>query len=228
MQNQNNSSAPPAMSTLNAADWGTFFDRVKQAFTVHLASVQWPAEDNPVFVEDFPKAKTGQGYDQTFDVILWNVHSSRMAVTAKQGLNGPITPHGLQLRGRRPSPTKFGYLEEVWGWQEQMTAQFTVFAKSNQRANELVSWFHRMLMQYAFSYKFFQPVGVVDFRFEERMPDEKSQDFGQELYLRKLRYAVRLNLQDAYEAKTLEDIHLDAGMTIGGEVASFEINHDGQ
>ena len=151
-----------------------------------------------------------------------------MATTAKQGINGPIVPHGLQLRVRRPSPTKLGYLEETWGWSEQMTAQFTVYAKSNQRANELVSWFHRMMMQYAFSFKFFQAVGVCDFRFEERLPDEKSQDFGQELYLRKLRYAVRINLQDVYEAKTLEDIHIGAGMTAGGEVASFDVNHDGQ
>ena len=91
-----------------------------------------------------------------------------------------------------------------------------------------MSWFHRMMMQYAFAYKFFQSVGVCDFRFEERMPDKKSQDFGQELYLRKLRYAVRINLQDVYEAKTLEDIHIGAGMTTGGEVASFDVNHDGQ
>src|ERR1019366_4840795 len=96
------------------------------------------------------------------------------------------------------------------------------------RSSDLVSWFHRMMMQYAFAYKFFQARGVTYFAFEERMPDEKSQDFGQELYLRKLRYAVRINLQDVYEAKTLEDIHIGAGMTTGGEVASFDVNHDGQ
>jgi hypothetical protein len=228
MQNSLPNPPPPTMSTLGAVDWSTFFDRVQHAFTLHLASMEWPPENNPVFVEDFPKARSGNGYDTAFDVILWNVHSSRMATTAKQGINGPIVPHGLQLRVRRPSPTKLGYLEETWGWSEQMTAQFTVYAKSNQRANELVSWFHRMMMQYAFSFKFFQAVGVCDFRFEERLPDEKSQDFGQELYLRKLRYAVRINLQDVYEAKTLEDIHIGAGMTAGGEVASFDVNHDGQ
>jgi hypothetical protein len=215
------------MSTLVAADWSTFFDRVKQAFDLQLASMEWPPEDNPVFVEDFPRIKTGT-YDTTFDVILWNVHGSQMAVTASQGLNGPIRPNGLQFRGSRPSPAKFGYTEETWGWWEQMTAQFTIYAKSNRRANELVSWFHRMMMQYAFSEKFFQAAGVCHFAFDARLPDEKSQDFGQELYLRKLRYAVRLNLQDVYEAKTLEDVVISAGRLSGGPQTSFEVNHDGQ
>jgi hypothetical protein len=228
MQNQNHNSPEPVRSTLDAADWSTFFVRVKQAFDLHLASMAWPAEQNPVFVEDFPKAKTGGGYDTTFDVILWNVHGSKMATTAQHGPNGPIKPNGLQLRGRRQSPSKAGYLEETWGWWEQMSAQFTVYAKSNQRANELVSWFHRMMMQYAFSYKFFSAAGICHFAFEERLPDEKTQDFGQELYLRKLRYSVRINLQDVYEAKTLEDVVISAGMQPGGHLTSFEVNHDGQ
>lgn len=86
---------------------------------------------------------------------------------------------------------------------------------------------HRMMMQYAFGYKFFQAVGVCHFAFEERLPDRKTQDFGQELYLRELRYAVRINLQDVYEAKTLEDVMISAGMT-GGALTSFEVNNDGQ
>ena len=216
------------MSTMGAADWSTFFDAVKAVFDLHLASMEWPPENNPVFVEDFPKEKTGAGYDTTFDVILWNVHGSRMAVMAQNGLNGPIRPNGIQLRGRRPSPTKLGYVEETWGWKESMTAQFTVYAKSNQRANELVTWFHRMMLQYAFGYKFFQGRGVTYFAFEERMPDRKSQDFGQELYIRELRYAVHLNLQDVFEAKTLEDVTISASMRHGGELATFDVNNDGQ
>ena len=228
MQNSLPNSLPPAMSTLAAADWSTFFETVQQAFTLHLASMEWPPEDNPVFVEDYPKARTGGGYDHTFDVILWSVHGSHMATTAQHGPNGPVRPNGIQFRGTRPSPKKLGYFEEVWGWWESMTVQFTVYAKSNERANELVSWFHRMMMQYAFIYKFFQARGVTYFAFEERLADEKSQDFGQELFLRKLRYAVRINLQDVYEAKTLEDVTLAAGITPGGEVISFDVNHDGQ
>jgi maltose-binding protein MalE len=132
------------------------------------------------------------------------------------------------LAARRPASTKLGYIEETWGWKEQMTAQFTVYAKSNQRANELVSWFHRMMMQYAFGYKFFQGRGVCYFAFEERLADRKSQDFGQELYIRELRYAVHLNLQDVFEAKTLEDVTISTTAKVGGELASFDVNNDGQ
>jgi hypothetical protein len=60
------------------------------------------------------------------------------------------------------------------------------------------------------------------------MPDRKSQDFGQELYIRELRYAVHLNLQDVFEAKTLEDVTISASMRHGGELATFDVNNDGQ
>jgi hypothetical protein len=119
-------------------------------------------------------------------------------------------------------------VEETWGWKESMTAQFTVYAKSNQRANELAIWFHRMMLQYAFGYKFFQGRGITYFAFEERLPDRKSQDFGQELYIRELRYAVHLNLQDVFEAKTLEDVTISASMRHGGELTTFDVNNDGQ
>ena len=158
-------------------------------------------------------------------MILWSVHGSEMAQTDNKGAR---IPHGIQCRGRRRHPDKLGYLQETWGWWEEMVTQFTVYAKSNARANELVSWFHRMMMVYTFGYRFFQARGVSFLKFEGRQPDEKTQDFGQELYVRKLRYRVRISLQDVYDSKTLEDVVINVGMRPGGQVASFEVNHDGQ
>src|ERR1044072_8037568 len=103
MQYGNNIPPDALQSTLPALDWNTFFETVQQAFNVELQASQWPDSDKPVYVEDFPKQTTSQGYDTSLDVILWSVHGSVMSTTAKHGPHGPITPNGIHLRGRQPS-----------------------------------------------------------------------------------------------------------------------------
>ena len=209
-----------------AVEWNTFFDAVAEAMKLHMDTTRMPDSLRPVFIEDFPKQRQGSGYDTRLDVILWSVESSAMAPTSN---GGDRIPHGIQLRGRRPSPDKAGYLVETWGWWELMTAKFTVYAKSNARVNELTAWFHRMLMVYAFGYHFFQARGVSYFKFLKRRQDELSKEFGQELYRTHLLYEVRLGLRDDYEAKILENVVVDLKARPGGPVDTFEVNaRDGQ
>ena len=209
---------------MQAVEWNTFFDAVAGAMRFRMDAVEMPQELRPIFVEDFPRQREGAGFDTTLDVILWSVDASGMAPTSNKG---DRIPNGIQLRGVRPSPTKAGYVLETWGWWELITARFTVYAKSNARVNELTSWFHRTMMVSAFGYRLFQARGVSYFKFLERQRDELSTEYGQDLYRTHLLYQARLDLRDEYEAKVLESVALNLGMTAGGPVATFEVDSDG-
>ena len=47
-------SSAPQLSTMPGADWNTFFDVVRKAFTAQLQQMSWPDSQKPVYVEDFP------------------------------------------------------------------------------------------------------------------------------------------------------------------------------
>lgn len=210
-------------SSLDTVDWSTFFDAVKEFLDLHLEATQWIPEDKPVFRESFPRVREGK-FDEKFDVIAWSVQGSEMAQTDNAGAR---KPHGIQLRGSEPHPTKHGYKKEVWGWWECMVPRFSIYAKTNERANELAKWFHFNFMIYAHRNKFFQSRGVRYFKFLRRLPDRKTADFGQELYVRELEYEVHLNIQCAYEAKVLEDVVVSVASRQGGEVSAIEVINDG-
>jgi hypothetical protein len=201
-------------------EWDTFFDAVESAMKLHEDSTRMPDSLRPVFIEDFPKEREGK-FDTSLDVILWAVDASAMAPSSN---SGDRVPNGIMLLGEQPCRDKAGYLTQTWGWKELMTARFTVYAKSNERVNELTAWFHRMMMIYAFGYKFFQARGVSWFKFLKRERDELSTEFGQVLYRTHLLYEVRLDLRNDYEAKLLDTAVVNLGMRRGGEVEEFDVN----
>jgi hypothetical protein len=214
---------PPYRSAKTAADWNTFFDAVQTAFALHVKETPFEGK-SPVLVEDFPKMREGK-FDTDLDVILWRVFGSVMAPTDNANRR---VPNGLRVMGDVQSPTKLGYREVTVGWWELLCSEFQIYSKTNARANKLAVWFHRFMMQYAFSLRFFKAYGVTYFKFEGRLPDEKTQDFGEELYVRKLRYEARISLQNVMDAKTLEGIDLRVGSPTS-EIQVFHLNHeDGQ
>jgi len=83
------------------------------------------------------------------------------------------------------------------------------------------------MMVSAFGYRLFQARGVSYFKFLERQRDELSTEYGQDLYRTHLLYQARLDLRDEYEAKVLESVALNLGMTAGGPVSIFEVDSDG-
>lgn len=195
-------------SPLPSANWQTFFDVVNKAFQVHLISQGPPGQKAPKFLSDYPKDNNGH-FDSSFDVILYHTAGSKMAPMDNAG--GRV-PKGPQRREIKPHPTKARYNLVTIGWWELLTAKFTIYSLSHDRADELVMWFHRMMMRYTFQLDFFRARGVQDLRFIEREADEFSTKFDQELYIRSLTYSARLELLDSYEFKDLESIAL----TIGG------------
>jgi hypothetical protein len=211
---------PPLLSSKPAVNWNTYFDAVSQAFSLHLAAMQWPADQCPVLVEDFPRIREGQ-FDTSFDVILWTVHSSVMAPWDNRGER---VPNGITNFGAVPNKQKTGYLEVTAGWKECLTSEFQIYAKSNARANYLATWFHEFWMLYTFSLKFFKGFGVDYARYVGREKDEKNQDFGEVLYLRRLRYETRLALVHSLDAKTIESASLSIGVTSTGEQSTYELS----
>lgn len=210
-------------STLAASDWTTFFGAVALAVQTEVTRLKWAADQIPIFTEDFPKVREGQ-FDTRFDVILWSVHHSMPAQTDNKGVR---RPNGIWKQVQKKSPDKYGYLQVDTAWQEEMVAEFTILAKTNSRGNELVRWFHRLMMNYAFALDFFRARGINYFAFLERTADAKTQDFGQELYTRTLRYKVRLELLDTWETKTLEAVNLTVSSHDGGEIQSSTRTYDG-
>lgn len=194
---------PPAtLSSQPAVDHLTLFDAFRAAFEYALASIQWPASDKPVLVKEFPKTREGK-FDDKFDVILYKVCGSRIASTSN---GSPRRPTGLSLLRVVDHPSMAGYKQVMVGWQEEVSVEFTVLAKSNQRADELATWFHRMIMVYAHGMMFFKSRGINYLVFQERLEDSMTKDFGQELYKRPLRYNLRLDLQDTAAAKTWDSL----------------------
>src|SRR5665213_807694 len=188
---------------LPSVDWSGFFAAVNEAFILHLASQGPPGQKAPVFVATYPKDNLGN-FKSDFDVILFDNNGCVRAATDPSG--GRRYPKGPNPRETKPHPTKDRYSIVTLGWWEMMDAQFQIVSLSHDRANELVDWFHWMMMQYT-GLGFFKDRGVHYLTFESRGPEEFSRAFGQEMYTRKLNYNVRLELLQNFEVKDLESVH---------------------
>lgn len=198
-------SPPRVRSSRPAADYTGFFQALKQAFDLHTKSTQVPDDWKPLLAEDYPKERTGAGFDHAFDVILFHVVEAAPAATSNDGSRRPQAP---VLRETRKHPGKAGYHQLTFGWKEEALVQFTLCAKSNAQANRMVPWFQRFLMAYIYGYQFFASRGVEKFYFLRRLEDTTTQKYGQELYVRSLQYHVRLNFLDECEVKDLESVHI--------------------
>lgn len=196
---------PRVQSTLPAVDYETFFDIVHKAFNLYLDEEQVPVERRPVLVREYPKDRQGK-FDHNFDVIVYQICYARLSGTDPSGTNRvPRTP--LQ-REDRPHPEKKHYRQIIYGWWEDVTAEFVSFSKTPLEASRLATMFHRFIMRYAHGLKYFKAHGVDNFKFLERADDKTTRDFGQELSSRSLKYQFRLNFQEVYEAKTLEVVEV--------------------
>lgn len=191
-------------SPLPGVDWITFFDAVEEAFNLYLQSAGPPGQKAPIFVSDFPKDNNGN-FDTSFDVILYHTAGSIRSGTDPSGKRR--IPKGPNMREVKPHPNKGRYSLVTMGWWETMTVCFTTYALSHDRADEVGCWFHRMMMQFILL-GFFKMRGVNDLRFDQRYADEFSKQYGQELYVRKYSYNVRLELKQSFEVKDLESINI--------------------
>jgi hypothetical protein len=213
----------PSRSGQPAADHIGFFKAVQRAYALHLKAQAISADLAPRLVEDYPRDRNGQKFDTSFDVVLFRVAGSQPATLAKG-----IQPTGMIAFGSEPSRSKAGYHDYTRGWIEEATVEFSVYAKSNARANEVAVWFHRFMMFYGFSEQFFKAQGVPFFGFKARLPDEKVTEFGQDLYKRTLQYVIRLQFLEVAEAKDLETLHVISGEgTPVSPAAEFDITADG-
>lgn len=179
--------------------------------------MRWSDQDKPVLVEDYPREREGGGYDTKFDVILMNIEGSAPppVASAASRIGGTGTGRAIGFKSViEEHPEKNGYRLVKRMWAEELIVQFLIHSKSNRRANELAAWFHRTLILYAHSMQFFRSRGINWFRFHQRLADAKTKEYGQELYLRPLQYALRLELIDTAEIKTLDSIELTVAPVI--------------
>ena len=193
-------------SALPAVHWDSFFYAVEEAFKLNIQSAGPPGQRAPVFVTDFPKTNEGN-FDTSFDVIVFHILGSEMAATSPD--NKRRVPKGPTTREAKPFPGKAGYTLLTLGWWEMMSVQFTIYSLSHARADQLVAWFHTMMMRYTFNLNFFKQRGVNYLHFAGRGADEFTREYGQEIYKRTLKYDVRLELLQHFSIKNLEAIELE-------------------
>ena len=190
---------------LPAVDWDTFFDAVGDAFRLHLESAGPPGHKEPILVSEFPKTNEGN-FDTSFDVILFHMVRSERAAMDPSGRNR--IPKGPTRREVKPHPCKARYSLVTIGWWELMTTRFSVHSLSRDRADQVTSWFHRMMMRYTFDLSFFKARGVHYMTFDHRGEDEFTREYGQEIYVRTLDYNVRLELLQSFEVKDIESFDI--------------------
>jgi|SRR5208282_2081852 len=193
---------------LPALDWDTFFDAVGEAFKLHLQTYGPPGQKAPTYTAEYPKDNLGN-FDTNFDVVTYHILESVRAGTDPTGRRR--VPKGPQLREVKPHPTKERYHVATTGWWELMKVQFTIISQSHSRADEITAWWARMMMRYIFDLRFFKARGVSYMTFDKRGEDKFERIYGQELYSRTLSYNVRLELQDSFEVKDLESLHIAIG-----------------
>lgn len=195
---------PPRLrSSLPAVDIGGFFEAVNDALKLHLQTEAWPAGTKPTFVHDFPKERIAKA-DDPFDLITFHVGGATMAPTSNDGNRVPPAP---ALREEKASTTYLGYNTKTLAWKEMVEVVFTIWSKSNKRADDMTSWFHSFLMQYAFGYRFFYARGVDWFRFLGRKEDEMMKIVeGQELYVRTLVYQIRIEYLQTLLEKQFDNL----------------------
>lgn len=186
-----------------------FFKAVQEAMQLHLKTAPLPGDKAPTLVEDFPKDRQGNP-DTSYDVIQWSVLESVPAGMDRSGHGRvPFRPLPREVISH---PDKAGYFLITYGWWEWATVVFTVFAKSNARANELAEWFHFFMMLYGQQLDFMRMRGVNKLQFMGRGRDEENERFGgQTLYMRPLKYAFRLEVLNTAEVKTLETVEFNLG-----------------
>lgn len=182
----------------------TIYQVFQDSFKLFLDGEQVPAANRPVLVEEYPKTREG-AYDHSFDVIMFRHVSSTLAATDPAGKRIPQAPI---VRETVDHPTKDGYSLVTRGWWEDTVLEFTVYSKSNLQANKLAVLFHRFAILYGTVYRVFNSRNINNFAFLGRGEDAKSKDFTTELYVRPLRYTMRLEYLIASDARKLETLEI--------------------
>lgn len=202
---------PPLRSSQPAADYDGFFRAVGEVIDLAQKEQSIPPEWKLKYVEEYPRSREGNGFDHSFDVITFKVVGAQP---------DPTTPRGLRRFDAHPSPNRARYHEVVEGWKENVVVQFEVLSKSNQTANQVAIWLHRVLMQYANAMRFFMARGVQTFRFVARLEDDVTKDFGQDLCRRRLRYSFTLSFLLPAISKDLETLHVEVSQLNASGAAS--------
>jgi hypothetical protein len=198
---------PPTRSSLPATDIPRFFDGVEKALALHIKSDGTPDGVSPQFEHSFPQERLSKA-DDPFDIITFRVLNSSMAPT----LNDGSTPRSPKQRQSTPHPELAGYNLAIWGWWEMVTVEFSVWSKSNARADILTDWFHKFIMKYATVLNFFMARGVSNFKFVSRGDDDFDPVERQEIYRRRLRYEFRLEYLVPLMEKTIQSVDINVGI----------------
>lgn len=206
IQPRNPRQIPRLRSAQPAVSPDEFFGIVKEGLDLYSASIQAPDNSAPIYIHSFPKKRITK-VDQPFDVITFKVLS---CVPAPVSNDGTVSRKPTTFETKDPNQT--GYVIKTDSYNELLTAEFTIWSKSNPTRSHLVTWFHRYMLQYANKYKFFEGRGADKFQFVGRGEDGFETHEEQEIYFGTLTYQVRIQWIDNYSERVIDQ------MTVVGQL----------
>lgn len=194
---------PRLRSARPAVDPDGFFAAVGDALDLYMQEETVPAGAVPFYEHSFPKERLSK-VDTPFDGITFRVLSSVPASRRNDG-----TTARKPFTFEEKDPAKFGYGKLTNAWFEVVTVEFTIWSKSNPNRGKLVNWFHRFMMRYANTYKFFEARGADQFTPVGRGEDGFETHEEQEIYFGTLTYQVRVQFLDTYSKRQLTQMTVD-------------------
>lgn len=195
---------PAKRSAHPAANAGQYFDVVSKALDLHQASEQ--TNRQLFFTHNYPKDRLAKA-DQEFSGIVFRVLSSTMTPTDNSGTRIPRAP---SRRETVLDPHKKGYVNITTGWKETLTSEFKIYTKASDTRGELVDWFHRFFMRYAYALEYFGTYGIDKIQFVGRGEDGYETQENQEVYFGTLTYQCQLEYLDIFSARVLDSLTLNA------------------
>ena len=183
----------------------TLFQQIEQALIFYKQVYRQPDGADLIYSYEFPKTRLSKKPGDPFDVVTFKVISSLPAPGKSATPVAPFT------RWTRDDPENKGYKLVMQQQKEMTICQFTIWSKSNFRAQLLTNWFHRFMRRLGFGYQFLKARGVDWFRFVARGEDKLDTQEGQELYFCTLQYEFRLTTNELSSSKTLEEIDIHLG-----------------
>jgi hypothetical protein len=206
---------PRLRSTHPAANPGEFFDVVEKALLLQLASEQ--TDRKLFFTHSFPKDRLAKP-DQEFFGIVFRVLSSVMTPTDNSGSRVPRAPSVRQVV---LDPHKTGYADVDFAWKETLTVEFKIYSKASDTRGELVHWFHRFFMRYAYLMKYFEGYGIDKIQFVGRGEDGYETQEMQEVYFGLLTYQCQLEYLETYSKRIIDSLTINA--SAGNDVLTINI-----
>lgn len=160
-----------------------------------------------IFTEEEPDVRS-----QTETIVFSLQKREPGAFSQGAPLEGKVKNMRPLLREEKDDPDNAGYRLATIGYFHDNIVRFTCWARTNKVANARALWFEGMMEEYSW---WFKTQGVDRVLFMGREKDQVLFHDQNKWYGRPLDYFVRTETLRVYSEKTLEEILINVGISVG-------------